>query len=458
MEQLPMHNGQTDRNAACKESLLGPHNSSSELDDDGRKGITFFGGFCLIFNNACGAGVAAIPYIFCASGWAASIAMMAFFWIISSITSVWICDVLRKTPRNHDGSLVELTGCAKHYIGTRGHAIAHVFLFLSLQSLCIASIIISAQALDQMCVHIFGYTCGAGMIDNKLGFSCVEHTKHNSPFSSDDVVLSTGFFAAAVLAVPLGMWNLDENIWVQIVCMYLTFACILSWLYSMFTSSNIEFEHVPFSMPDWSQLCGTMLYNFAYVVTIPSWYNERRPGVSVRRSVWLSSTACFLTYAAIGLLGASAYAGRLSPSVDFLAALNHDGLSPAAVYFFPIMAALSGVPIFSIIIRYNLLEGGTMNERNANLISTCLPWTIAMVFQTGSGLQQILNLSSLLFSSVINYLVPLACIYIFQCRSKISSDAKRTATCICAADASVLTVLMILFVSITLAVAVYEVC
>jgi len=386
-----------------------------------KQGITFFGGFVLIYNNACGAGIPSIPLIFAEAGWGISTITMAFFWIASSLASTMIVDAIRAAPRKEDGSCVELTGCARYYTGRAGYIISQTFLFLSIQSLNVASIIISAQAFDQMFVDGFGKTCGIGKVDNTFGISCPNCTAHDSPFASSDIVLSAGFVTAAVVTIPLGYWDLEENIIVQIVCFYLTFVCLGSWFYSMWAVK--EFEAIPFSGPNWSQLSGTMLYNFAYVVTIPSWYNEKATGVSVKASVWLASTTCFVSYMAIGLAGGSVYLHTLSDETDLLAALNHDGLARAADYFFPIMAALSGVPIFSIIMRCNLLEGGLCKPLLANFVAVVLPWIVALPFQTGGGLQKIINLSALLFSSVINYMIPFACVFAFARRAAASKTS-----------------------------------
>jgi len=394
--------------------LLGIQASKSSPMAAVSKGIGFFGGLCLIFNNACGAGITSLPLIFKDAGWGTATIAMTFFWIASSLTSTMIIDAMRAAPRNEDGSCVELTGCAKHYTGRVGQIVTHVFLFCLCQSLSVAAIIISAQAFDQMVVTVFGQTCGVGSISESFGFGCSHSSKQDSPFDDGDVVLSLGFMLAAVCTIPLAMCELEDNITIQIVCFFLSLACFLSWFASILAFK--ELEPIPFNSPNYSQLCGTLLYNFAYVVTIPSWYNEKVSGVSVKLSVWTASTACFLFYAGLGYIGGSAYLDTLSNKVDLLAALNHDGLAQLAVYFFPIMDALSGVPIFCIIMRSNLREGNACGRWKAMFVSVFLPWIIALPFQTGSGLQKIINLSALLFSSVMNFIVPLACVFVFARR------------------------------------------
>ena len=59
--------------------------------------------------------------------------------------------------------------------------------------------------------------------------------------------------------------------------------------------------------PDQSGMVGTVLYNYAFVMTVPSWLNERRRNVSVDVSLWASTALSTVTYILIGLLGALSY-------------------------------------------------------------------------------------------------------------------------------------------------------
>lgn len=76
-----------------------------------------------------------------------------------------------------------------------------------------------------------------------------------------------------------------------------------------------------------------------------------------------------VTYIVVGMFGASAYLNTLSAKTDLLAALNNANVATTSVCFFPLMAALSGVPIFSIVIRYNLIEL-KVDSRVATFLST----------------------------------------------------------------------------------------
>ena len=58
---------------------------------------------------------------------------------------------------------------------------------------------------------------------------------------------------------------------------------------------------------DLSSVLGTVMFAYTYVVTIPSWCNEKKPSVSINKSIWGSSTVSTAAYIVFGLLGAWAF-------------------------------------------------------------------------------------------------------------------------------------------------------
>ena len=58
---------------------------------------------------------------------------------------------------------------------------------------------------------------------------------------------------------------------------------------------------------DLSSVLGTVIFAYTYVVTIPSWANEKKPSVSVNKAIWFSSSTSTFAYIIFGLLGAWTY-------------------------------------------------------------------------------------------------------------------------------------------------------
>lgn len=58
-------------------------------------------------------------------------------------------------------------------------------------------------------------------------------------------------------------------------------------------------------------------------------------------------------------------------------------LADVSVYAFPEVVLVSSIPVFSIIVRYNILESGLMGKHWANFWAVIVPWAIAVPFYTG---------------------------------------------------------------------------
>ena len=63
---------------------------------------------------------------------------------------------------------------------------------------------------------------------------------------------------------------------------------------------------------------GSVLSNFAVVMTIPSWCNEKKENVSVNRTLYYSMGTCLACYLFLGLIAAAVFQHHLSASSDFL--------------------------------------------------------------------------------------------------------------------------------------------
>jgi len=84
-------------------------------------------------------------------------------------------------------------------------------------------------------------------------------------------------------------------------------------------------------------------------------------------------------------------------------------LAKISVYLYPIVSLLSGIPVFSIIVRYNLLENKICNKGWANFFffAVVCPWLLSIPFLTG-GLTDILSWVGLAVNGVVNFVIPIA--------------------------------------------------
>lgn len=177
-----------------------------------------------------------------------------------------------------------------------------------------------------------------------------------------------------------------------------------------FFDSGLHTSYVPpvgSSVEDNFAVLGTVIFSFTYVVTIPSWCNEKRDDVSVNKSVWSSTIVCSIAYLVFGLLGAMTYQNVASNLLENLSNSPHDA-TKVCVYIFSLGVIGLGIPLFSIIIRYNLFGGGVCSDKWAAFWGTVFPWLFAWAFYQGSAFDAFVNWTSLFFNGFINFVIPIA--------------------------------------------------
>ncbi len=87
----------------------------------------------------------------------------------------------------------------------------------------------------------------------------------------------------------------------------------------------------------------------------------------------------------VGFLGALAFPNL--NGADILTALNRQDATifdQITVYLFPIIVVASGIPVYSIIVRYNLVENNICGLRWANFFAVILPWLLAIPLTAGN--------------------------------------------------------------------------
>jgi len=124
----------------------------------------------------------------------------------------------------------------------------------------------------------------------------------------------------------------------------------------------------------------------------------------------------------VGLLGAAAF--QYAPNENFLTVLTQckrcSIVTRITAYYLPGAVFLTSIPVYSIIVQYNLLENKICGRIMAFFISVVVPWLFAVPFYTGAGLLDVINWASLFLQSFINFLLPM--IILIKARARIHID------------------------------------
>jgi len=423
----------------------------------GGKNIGFIAGFSLLVNSITGPGVPQLPNMYSEAGWLLPTLCILGVWAMTTLSSAMFCEAMRRMPGNgqFDGR-AEYTTVVRHYLGEWWYVAALLGLNASLLSLNVASIVQSTQVLDDAISAAFGKTCAlnftpwANEVRDARGnrmhlwgsdhfVSCISTAVLDGGDAwGCHIVLTAGFALVAAMAIPCGRWNLDDNMVIQTVALSLTFLCWMSWIgisIANMDPAGMALPAINLDSETGSQagILGTVLFNFGFVTTVPSWVNEKRPHVSVNRTLWLSTTFCIAVYIAVGAAVAAAFGEVLQGTVtntcvrrgsdisftcltSMLDVLPNRSLVPAGraaglaiqvlVYGFPIVAVVSSIPVYSIVVKYNLLETG-FSRTSAFLLAVLLPWALAFpLTYMPNALSQFINFTSLVFVTFTNFVVP----------------------------------------------------
>jgi len=212
--------------------------------------------------------------------------------------------------------------------------------------------------------------------------------------------------------------NLDENIAIQIVSFtmlgLLTTVFIINYAYT-----GLDFHRVPMigDTSQFSAALGTVVFNYAYIILLPSWVNEKKAEVSVNKTIWYSGIGATVMYVLMGWLGAAAFPSVNANVLDVLvsphlpAGMN---VSPGWHQFIQVCAMLFamgiiglGIPVFCIMMRYNLLVSRVCGANMALFWGNVFPYLVAWLLYQGDLSQTLIQWTGNTTNAAINFLAPL---------------------------------------------------
>ena len=459
----------------------------------GAKTIGFFSSIILLINNITGPGIPGLPNMFVEAGWLVPVLILLAVWFMTTLSACMFCEAMERIPGNAGfRNRAEYATVVGHYFGRRASFVAQVGLNGALQSLNIISVVQSAQVMDVAISAIFGKTCALNLTpyQNVLSghvvsgsakfLSCIDTSNLSSGNGwGCHVVLSLGFVLTGAMAIPCGRWNLDDNMIIQRGAFVLTVCCWLVWLVASLSSLGGD-AHGGSGNTTWAStsylpaintnpttgsvagVLGTILFNFGFVTTVPSWVNEKRQSTRVNPALWSATSLCVGIFAMMGIPAAIAFAPVLKGTVtgtckhqlvdpdfscanDLMQLLTQPSTAPwqssrvatfilqASVYMFPIVAVVSSIPVFSIVVKYNLIGNG-FSRRFSFFIGVVLPWAVAFpLVYVPDILAQFINFTSLLFVAFTDFIVPFSLYIVLQRRPKPLSNLDSVSSSSCQA-------------------------
>lgn len=433
--------GPTSFNGICSETSK----SFMQVDEDGSvvqdisfggalggKTIGSFGSFCLITNNITGPGMLHIAAVFQKSGLIVTCLAFALVCLGSAGAASLLCDAMARMPGNAElGIRYEYSDVFVHYLGERSWLMSQIGFFLGIFTQTAASITGTAQSMDSLVSYCFGHTwalhitgpagtpwlldwspqkfCGHSHVTDTtcVPFAYLPHTSDDGPHGhAIGMVLTTGYLLTLATMMPLGFLNLDDNVKFQLVSFVVLVILCVEFLYAMFVEQQPDTSLVPIVGNTFSSMCGTIIFNFAYCPTLPSWMNEKRPEVPATKILWTSALFSTLMYVLLGIGGAIAYPNAETNLLQVLGAPVSSPVTRVCSYLFGTLVIGLGIPVFCIVMRYNLVVGG-MRPGLATFLGVVLPWLVSWILYQGSAAETFIGLSGVVLISAIGFLLPL---------------------------------------------------
>mmetsp|Transcript_57830 Transcript_57830/g.106875 ORF Transcript_57830/g.106875 Transcript_57830/m.106875 type:complete len:512 (-) Transcript_57830:104-1639(-) len=391
---------------------------SSALDPTqfGAKTIRTAGSLSMMLNNILGPGIANIPGLYQQAGWFFPTVFIVICAVSCFLTGEMLVIAMRAMPGNeHFQQRVEYSTLCGFYLPRRTAKFAVVVFLIAMLSANISNIIQTSQVFDQTIDLAFGDSCALEFFP-RLRVFCSTDGEDVTPFGTGKVVLSLGAIIVAVCSIPLGYWNLEDNMIVQNVAMIMVAVAMLIW-FIIFFALGLETDRVPFArledgLGSFHGGVGVILFNFMFISTLPSWICEKHPSVKSMDIVGWSLFLSVLSFLAVGVIAGWAFPLFYDGDNTLLSEMHHINnktlrvLAGLSVDVYAIAANLASIPIFSIMLRYNLVEQHLLGPRAAGFVSVVMPWLLSVLLYAGAGFREVVELAGAFTSSLVNLIIP----------------------------------------------------
>ncbi|CAJ1361207.1 unnamed protein product [Effrenium voratum] len=381
----------------------------------GAKSIGIVGSLAVLLNNILGPGIADFSGLYQQTGWLMP-SVTTLVCVASSIASGdMLLAAIQSYPGNADFNVrVEYGTLCRFFFPRRVAHFCQGIFQLAMLTANISNIVQTAQVLDYFVASLNHHQSCALMFYPHVAGICTESETDITPFGPGKIVLSVGMILVAVLSIPLGYYNLEDNIMVQNVALVIIIVSICIWVF-IFCMLGIEAERVPVVGTSFHDMGGTVLFNFMFISTIPSWICEKKPSVPPLRVIIGTLCIAILGYSLVGVLGGMAFEPYYMTDNTLLSQLNHisDQEAPgvrltafASVQAYAISANLASIPIFSILMRYNLIEAKILGKQAAGAASVLVPFGCSVLLYTGEGFKKAVAFCGTFTSAFVNLMVP----------------------------------------------------
>jgi len=376
--------------------------------------IGYMGGMSIAVNSIIGPAMLDLPSLYQKSGFIPTTICVSVVCLLMCLCCLHMANVISKLPGNTNFQReVEYSEAFRIYVGRKWFIFTQVSYFLCMQCQIIASIVDTAQVVDQFLAKMGTGTMALSFHDYSIsiknwdGTSCNYVNGYCDPFESDKYgfVFSIGYIICGVCFLPLGLLNLKENVAWQIFCFVVTIGTVLQFITYFFSLGN-DLRNLPMWGESYYTLFGIILFDFTLVTAVPAWLYEKSPDVSAPNVIISSTVMTSMVYIILGALGALSIPNVSQNMLSSMIAGDYGFYMQIGASIFAFVIIGLGIPLFSVLIRLNLTGSGLCTTQKANILAVYLPWAISWLFYNGAAVEQLLSWGGMLFTSICAFLAP----------------------------------------------------
>lgn len=409
-----------------------------------RPKFSFWAIVVIAANTMNGPGLTTLPSTAGSAGQITFCFLVAIAALVTSCVVSRLCNLMWKgrkieehccSPKSEESDIVALS----EKIFRRKRAASWAMIGCAL-ALALAQMMLCAAIADSMLVASMGKSCGVGFpfhvhCTSNLSMKPFQVTSALSEDSTDSnnvpvSLVSAGLLISSSITISLAFVDLNSMLTAQ----YALFGCFLIacarfcfCLWDM-SDSDLEQDSELEVLSQGAQLwigpspfdaVGPVLFNFAFVVTIPPLSCGAKSAMGGVRSLVVACIIMGALYTLIGFIGATVAVNTPTTLDNNLLSLvlrgtNAEELNPldlAAVVLFG-LSQLAAIPIYCELARETLVSHvGFRNKAQSFAVSHVLPWIIVALTYNSALFETFVEWSSLLLLGFANFSLPLVLDY-----------------------------------------------
>jgi amino acid permease len=396
--------------------------------------IGYFGSLAIAVNNLTGPGMLDLPATFQKSGFIPTTICIIIVSVLSSLTSLALTAAISRMPNNARFTQnIEYSNVFGFYMSKTWFILTQVLFAGCVLAQMVASIISTAQVVDAFVATGHGTTYALDMstfppsvVSWSDGF-CDDVDSGCLPFSPSGYskfIVSLGYVITCVLLLPLCLMDMKDNVNAQLLSFVLLLVFLVEFVWSFF-NTGFHRENFKWFGSEWKELLGVVLFNFSLTATMPAWLHEKRTDLEPGKIIWSSNAIVVVLYCIVGMTGSMSIKHIPPNFLAYLSAGHQGNLTQVCANLFSFFIIGFGIPLFCIIMRYNLVNAGLASHRVGSFLTSVLPWLLSWMLYQGEGIIEVFAWGGLVLNGLIGFILPLVVALYAVRRKKLAVDTAR---------------------------------